>query len=321
MKTHSRQQQYLVPHCGVRHWLPTVSIFIVFLALLGCDSRVWLSPQQQTALESRLTSAGINAKYETLICSSDRGQGFILAVDSPLSDSELRLLKTTVESYLSENWIPTFKWVAVSTKQRNGITHAVDLNARVPPQPSSSASTQTSRQSLPASMPCAEFQHFSGGGIEFDLPQSLVVPSKAEFDPDRVRRNYELQGIDFILFRRSNDGTVSLLVTRSKKSTTHDQLYKEKRQLAEEIQRGGVTLYGDRFVKFTVEPTSLSSNLQALIEYGEKSNGEAAVTYEFLSSGYDFALIFIYKTKSAAERDRVTRDKVVSSLRITAAKQ
>ncbi len=88
--------------------------------------------------------------------------------------------------------------------------------------------------------------------------------------------------------------------------------------MADEINKGGIKVMGDRYTKFIVEKTHLSGDVPALSEYGEKANGEVAFALEFLNKGYDYSLMCIYKTRDHAQSGAKDREKFVKSIVINA---
>lgn len=55
---------------------------------------------------------------------------------------------------------------------------------------------------------------------------------------------------------------------------------------------------------------------QALSMYGEKTNGEVAVSVEFLDGGYSYGLMFIYENREYAEARKAERERVVQSINV-----
>jgi hypothetical protein len=167
-----------------------------------------------------------------------------------------------------------------------------------------------------------KLSHFEGNGIAFDYPSTLTIPPKDLFDIDKVREMQKPYGVELLTLMSSEPQRTILYLSRSKKEGSFESLYEEKKTLAAQVNSAGVDFMGDRFTKFSVEKTQLSGNVQALSEYGEKANGEVAVIYEFLKDGdgYAYGLLFIYDNRDYAESGAKIREKIVSSLRITAEK-
>lgn len=162
----------------------------------------------------------------------------------------------------------------------------------------------------------AVLSHFQCENLSFDYPASLAVPPKARFDVEKVREMSTPSGVEILTILMSADMRTGIQVARAKRDVSFDALYQEKKSLADEINNAGIKVMGDQFTKFTVEKTQLSGNVPALCEYGEKANGEAAVSYEFLNTGYDYTLMFIYKSQGHAQSGAKDRQTVLKSIKI-----
>ena len=162
----------------------------------------------------------------------------------------------------------------------------------------------------------AVLSHFQSQYLSFDYPVSLAVPPKARFDIEKVREMLRPSGVEILTILMSADMNTTIQVARTRREISFDALYQEKKSLADEINKAGIKVMGDQYTKFTVERTQLSGNVPALSEYGEKANGEVAVALEFLNKGYDYTLMFIYKSRSYAQSGAKDREKVVKSINI-----
>lgn len=157
---------------------------------------------------------------------------------------------------------------------------------------------------------------FLSPDVSFDYPAFLTIPPKTCLDIDKVKEMQKPYGVELLTLLMSSDQRTVLQLGRSKKDATFDSLYKEKKDLASQINSSGVSMMGEQFTKFTVEKLQLSGSVPALFEYGEKANGEVAFIIEFLKNGYDYALLFIYKNRYHAEAGAKERAKVVKSIKI-----
>jgi len=162
----------------------------------------------------------------------------------------------------------------------------------------------------------AVLSHFQSENLSFDYPASLAIPPKARFDIEKVREMVKPSGVEILTILMSPDMTTAIQVARTKRDISFDALYQEKKSLADEINKAGVKVMGDQYTKFTVEKTQFSGKVQTLSEYGEKANGEVAFSYEFLNEGYDYTLMFMYKSRGHALSGAKDRQTVVKSIRI-----
>ena len=162
----------------------------------------------------------------------------------------------------------------------------------------------------------AVLSHFQSESLSFDYSSFFAVPPKAHFDIEKAREMARPYGVEILTILMSADMSTCIQVARSKRDVSFDALYQEKKSLADQINKSGVKVMGEKFTKFTVEKTQLSGNVPTLSEYGEKANGEAAFSFEFLNKGYDYTLMFIYKSRSHAQSGAEDRQTVVKSVKI-----
>lgn len=157
-------------------------------------------------------------------------------------------------------------------------------------------------------------QHYSYPPISFD--SYLTVPDKTKFDVEKVRDMSRQAGIEILTILTSTDMNTTIQVARTKRNISFASLYEEKKSLADEISRAGMNVMQEQYTKLLVEKTQFFGTTEALSEHGEKANGEVAEAVEFLSGGYDYVFMFIYKNKSLADSDATGREKVMQSINI-----
>jgi hypothetical protein len=144
----------------------------------------------------------------------------------------------------------------------------------------------------------------------------MKVPDKEKFDVEKVREMLRPLGVEILTILMSADMNKMIQLSKTKREISFDFLYQEKKSLADEINKRGVAVMGEQYTKFLVEKTKVSGNVPALSEYGEKGNGEVAVTLEFLYGGNDYALIFIYKNRALSQSEAKERESVIQSIKI-----
>jgi hypothetical protein len=290
---------------GLRIMSSLILIYAMFSGF-GCVGKSPLSQQQEKDLEARLSKAGLPLKYDGPMTGTSgylRGSKGIILFDKNniIQDQQsTEEVKNVVGNFLNEYEIKELTFVAVMGS--DGRTRTIDLElpkAVVPPSQGTLS------------------QHYSYQSLSFDYPSYLSIPDKEKFDVEKVREMLRPSGVDMLTILMSTDMDLAIQVARTKRSILFDSLYQEKMVLAGEINRGGVNVMGEQYTKFVVEKSHLSGGTQALYEYGEKTNGEVAVTFEFLNEGFDYALMFIYKNRELSAMRANDREQILKSIKIT----
>lgn len=155
--------------------------------------------------------------------------------------------------------------------------------------------------------------HFEGGNISFDYPKKWVSWEKDSFD--RIRSMLKSQGGDLLVLLKSNDGTRIFQVLKSKNLSSFGSFYQDKKEAAKQVT-AGMEIMGQRYVKYSVTIVSLSNNQKAVLGYAEKANGEAGISYQLLSGGYEYDINFIYKSNEVAKEDEKLRQQIIQTLKI-----
>jgi hypothetical protein len=107
-----------------------------------------------------------------------------------------------------------------------------------------------------------------------------------------------------------------LQIAKSRATFSFESLLAAKKALEQRVKAGPLELLGEQFTKFTVETTVLAGQ-KALLEYGEKANGEVGVMYRFLHQGHCYLMAFIHDSKKSFERNAPLREIITRSLKLT----
>ena len=156
-------------------------------------------------------------------------------------------------------------------------------------------------------------QNFNGQGIVFDYPSSLSVASSLQ----QMRSIMQSQGVELITVLRSSDDSLTLQVGRQQNPATIDSLYNDKRGVADTVNSQGMTLMGEKFVKYSVSKTTLPKQGILVIGYARKDNGQTGISYWQLHGGYEYAVIFIYPNAQRADSGQALRNTIIDSIHIT----
>jgi hypothetical protein len=270
------------------------ALWLLYVIFSGGDQsqNSRLSPQQASALNDRLAKAGLLIRYSGPMSGMSGRDGILLydETDMVRTPEAAETVRRVVGDFLNDNAIEGFGFVAVMG------SHAKTRTMDLPPRG-------------------AALRHYSYACLSFDYPSYMTVPDKEKSDVDKVRDMVRRSGVEILTVLMSPDMNTTVQVARTKREIPMAALYQEKKSLADRISKSGVNIMGDEFSKFTVEKGELSG-VPALFEYGEKANGQVAVTLEFVEGGYDYALIFIYKDRSHAQSGADHRESVVRSIKI-----
>lgn len=162
----------------------------------------------------------------------------------------------------------------------------------------------------------ASWQRHTYPPISFDCPSYLAVPDKKNFDVEKVRDTLRPSGVEVLVILMSPDMNTTIQLAKSERDISMSSLYEEKKSLADKINVVGQNVMGEEYTKLTIERTQLANDVQALSEHGEKADGEVADVVEFLSEGYDYTMMFIYKSDNLARSDSTVRERIVQSIRV-----
>jgi len=157
------------------------------------------------------------------------------------------------------------------------------------------------------------FQTFNGQGIVFYYPSYLSEATSLR----QMRDIMHSQGLELITVLMSSDNSVTLQVARQQNPATIDSLYNDKKGVADTVNRQGMTLMGEKFVKYTVSKTTFPKQGILVMGYAEKDNGQTGISYWQLHGGYEYAIIFIYTNAQSADSGQALRNTVIDSTSFT----
>ena len=156
---------------------------------------------------------------------------------------------------------------------------------------------------------------------DYTTPRILKWASSANSETihvlKRERERYTAMNMELLLWVCRGAGCDFQLVRSPRGNDSLESRFEDKRRLSEKMQTKPLRLMGEQFVSFSVDRCDLPSGYPALIERGQKADGETAVSYEFLSGQFAYAMIFVYDYAGAAEKGAATRDRIVQTLTIT----
>jgi len=157
------------------------------------------------------------------------------------------------------------------------------------------------------------FLHFNGQGILFDYPSYLSVASSLQ----QMRSIMQSQGVELITVLRSSDDSLTLQVGRQKNPSNIDSLYNDKKGVGDTVNSQGMTLMGEKFVKYTISKITLPKQGILVMGYAQKDNGQTGISYWQIHGGYEYAIIFIYPNAQRADLGQALRNNVIESIGYT----
>jgi hypothetical protein len=163
---------------------------------------------------------------------------------------------------------------------------------------------------VPTPTPSPKFLTFNGQGIVFDYPSYLSEAASLQ----QMRNIMQSQGLEVITVLVSSDNSLTLQVARQQNPATIDSLYNDKRGVADTVNSQGMTLMGEKFVKYSVSKITFPKKGTLVMGYAEKDNGQTGINYWQLHGGYEYGIMFIYPNSQRADKDQVLRDTVINSM-------
>ena len=157
------------------------------------------------------------------------------------------------------------------------------------------------------------FQTFNGQGIVFDYPSYLSEAASLQ----QMRNIMQSQGLEVITVLVSSDNSLTLQVARQQNPATIDSLYNDKKGVADTVNSQGMTLMGEKFVKYTVSKMTFPKQGILVMGFAEKDNGQTGISYWQLHGGYEYATIFIYANAQRADSGQALRNTVIDSTSFT----
>jgi hypothetical protein len=155
---------------------------------------------------------------------------------------------------------------------------------------------------------------FDGGGISFAYPKDWQPWEKESLD--KIAQAMKSKGVELPGILASQDKTRIIQVLKQKNESTPEALFKEKKEVADQLNAGKSGQGDDRVVKSTASLVDLVPNQKAVMFSAEKQNGEVGISYQILSGGHLYAVSFLYKTPDLAAKDEKLRAEVVKTIKI-----
>jgi len=156
------------------------------------------------------------------------------------------------------------------------------------------------------------FNYFTGNGISFDYPLEFQPIQASSLQS--MRGIMAQQGVELITVLISSDGGKTIQVARQQNPSSIDSLYAAKKQVSEQVNSQGMELMGTKFVKYTVERVRLIPNQEAVLGYAEANTGQTGISYAIPVNGYEYGVVFLYKTSSDAKTDSSAREQLIESI-------
>jgi hypothetical protein len=161
--------------------------------------------------------------------------------------------------------------------------------------------------------PAPAFLTFIDQGIVFDYPSYLSTAASLQ----QMKSILQSQGVELITVLRSSDNLLTLQVGRQQNPASIESLIEDKRAISDTVNSQGMTLMGEKFIKYTVSKITLPKQGVLVMGYAEKDNGQTGISYWQLHGGYEYAIIFIYPNAQSADSGQAIRTAVIDSIRFT----
>jgi hypothetical protein len=157
---------------------------------------------------------------------------------------------------------------------------------------------------------------FEVSNLSFNYPKEWIHWEKESFN--RIKDNLKAQsGADLIVLLKNPDATRVLQIIKLQNQASFESFYKNKKEFADEVTKKGMNVAGFQYNKYTLEKCQLLDGQNCLLGYAERQNGEAAVSYQILSDGYEFDVNFLYQNAASASTDEKLRTQIMKTFRIT----
>jgi hypothetical protein len=155
--------------------------------------------------------------------------------------------------------------------------------------------------------------HFQGGGISFDYPANWKDWDKQSLQ--RARAVFQTQGSELLALYRSPDNMAAVQLIKTKNSSAFDDFLRGKKAVADQVTQKGMQVGSQKIVKYEVTAASLPNSIKAVFGRAENSNGEMAVSCQFLINGFEYDLNFIYKNKKTFDKYDHYSQKIVQTIK------
>jgi hypothetical protein len=161
-------------------------------------------------------------------------------------------------------------------------------------------------------------QIFVKEGVSFNYPKEWIPWSDEKLlQAKNLIRQESGMDVDLIGILNTRDEQFYIQVIRQINKSSFDTFYKEKKQVADEVNTKGMVLMGKSFAKYVINKTGFSGIKESIYSYAEDINGQTGISYQFLRNGYEYNFNFIYKDSSSATKGKHIEEQVMNSVQIS----
>lgn len=154
---------------------------------------------------------------------------------------------------------------------------------------------------------------FRSKGISFSYSSDWIVAVK---ETDEMRGPLKSQGSEIIvvMLNKTKDEAFGMEIQRQNNRSSFDSFYEGKKGVAEEASSGN-----SEFEKYGVEIVRLQNIGKTVLGNAKKKNGMFAISYQFLCSGYEYDINFLYlrpngEAIASSQKEKTLRNKVMDSV-------